>query len=94
MREPLGIDHAHAVQEQLGGVRRPGQGQRPQRPPHLRPGAGAEGCPQRVDIGRPGQFPVERLEPPCGPQQLHRAVTAVGVDEDDLRSQPLGLRLR
>jgi len=89
--EPLGDEHAVAVQQQPGGIRRLGQGQRPQPPPRLQHVAGEAGCPHRVDVSRPGQVPVQRVEPLRGPQQLHRAVTAVGADEDDLRPQPPGL---
>ena len=89
--EPLGDEHAIAVQQQLGGLRWLGQGQRPQPPPHLQRVAGEAGCPHRVDIRGPGQVRVQRVEPTGGPQQLHCAVAAVGADEDDLRPQPPGL---
>ena len=90
MGESLGDEQAIAVQQQPGGIWRLGQGQRPQPPPRLQRVAGEVGCPHRVDISGPGQVPGQRVEPLGGPQQLHRAVAAVGADEDDLRPQPLG----
>ena len=94
-RVPVGVQHGHPREQHIGfaGNLRPGRLAR--HPRHLSHGRGRSGgqtpggrsSRQRVQVGLPGDLPVERLEPARRGQQHRDGLVPRGRVVGDLRAQ-------